>query len=59
MGEQLRLVAVHPGIDVDRVRESTGWDLDVADNVVTIEPPSRTELELLRRDVDPQRVYQR
>jgi glutaconate CoA-transferase subunit B len=59
VGEQLRLVGAHPGVTVDRVREATGWDLRVADEVVTIEPPTAAELRLLREDVDPDRVYLR
>jgi glutaconate CoA-transferase subunit B len=59
VGEELRLVAVHPGVTVDRVREATGWDLQVSDDVATIEPPTEAELRLLREDVDPDRVYLR
>ncbi|EDY63824.2 glutaconate CoA-transferase [Streptomyces pristinaespiralis ATCC 25486] len=59
VGEELRLVAVHPGVTVDRVRAATGWDLQVADEVTTVEPPTAAELRLLREDVDPGRVYLR
>ncbi|MET7934143.1 CoA-transferase [Streptomyces sp. NPDC005322] len=58
-GEELRLVAVHPGVTVDQVRSATGWDLRTADTVATIEPPTEAELRLLREDVDPDRVYLR
>ncbi|MEW2706351.1 CoA-transferase subunit beta [Streptomyces albidoflavus] len=59
VGEELRLTAVHPGVTVDQVREATGWELAVADEVAVIEPPSAAELRLLREDVDPGRVYLR
>ncbi|MEU0136230.1 CoA-transferase [Streptomyces sp. NPDC006296] len=59
VGEELQLVAVHPGVTVDRVREATGWDLRVADDVGTVPPPTGAELRLLREDVDPGRVYLR
>lgn len=59
VGEELRLVAVHDGVTVDRVREATGWDLLVAGTVDTIPPPSQEELRLLREVVDPGRVYLR
>lgn len=45
---ELQLVAVHPGIAVDDVRNSTGWDLVVADDVSTTELPTADELGLLR-----------
>lgn len=59
VGEPLRLVGVHPGVDVGRVRAATGWDLEVADEIAVIEPPSPAELRRLRDDVDPERVYLR
>ncbi|MEV6227635.1 CoA-transferase [Saccharopolyspora shandongensis] len=59
VGEELRLVATHPGVTVDQVRAATGWDLQVADELTTIEPPTAAELRLLREDVDPDRVYLR
>ncbi|KFG72899.1 3-oxoadipate--succinyl-CoA transferase [Streptomyces mutabilis] len=59
LGEELRLVAVHPGVSVDQVRSATGWDLKVADTVDIVPPPTRAELRLLREDVDPRRVYLR
>lgn len=45
---ELRLVAIHPGIDVDRVEGATGWDLDVAADLAVTEPPTDEELEILR-----------
>ncbi|MEV1086965.1 CoA-transferase subunit beta [Streptomyces microflavus] len=59
VGDELRLVAVHPGVTVEQVRAATGWELKVADTVTTVEPPTDAELRLLRDDVDPQRVYLR
>ncbi|MER7190648.1 CoA-transferase subunit beta [Streptomyces flaveolus] len=59
IGEELRLIAVHPGVTVDQVREATGWELKVAGSVETVEPPTAAELRLLREDVDPNRVYLR
>lgn len=45
---ELRLVAVHPGIEVDHVLENTGWPLQVASELATTEPPSGEELRILR-----------
>ncbi|MEV7105310.1 CoA-transferase subunit beta [Streptomyces atroolivaceus] len=59
VGEELRLVAVQPGVTVEQVREATGWDLRVAGSVGTVPPPTGAELRLLREDVDPGRVYLR
>ncbi|MDQ1042397.1 acyl CoA:acetate/3-ketoacid CoA transferase beta subunit [Streptomyces sp. V4I2] len=59
VGKELRLTAVHPGVTVDRARAATGWDLEVADDLALIEPPTSTELSLLRDTVDPDRIYLR
>src|SRR4051794_25476852 len=45
---ELELVAVHAGVEVDEVREATGWDLRVREPLGTLEPPSERELATLR-----------
>jgi glutaconate CoA-transferase, subunit B len=47
-GGELELVALHPGVEVDQVREATGWDLRVADQLDTTEPVTQHELDALR-----------
>lgn len=56
---ELVLTAVQHGVSVDEVAEATGWPLRVADDVETVEPPTPEELEVLRTQVDPTRVYLR
>ncbi|SDS14043.1 CoA-transferase subunit beta [Agrococcus carbonis] len=58
-GEPLRLVEIHRGVTIDEVVAATGWELEVADDVHTIEQPSAEELRLLRDEIDPKRVYLR
>lgn len=45
---ELRLVAVHPGIELDEVLARTGWPLRVAADLPTTEPPTEDELRILR-----------
>jgi glutaconate CoA-transferase subunit B len=45
---ELVLVQVHPDVTVDEVRENTGWDLRVADDLATTEPPTDEELSALK-----------
>jgi glutaconate CoA-transferase subunit B len=45
---ELVLEALHPGVTLDQAREATGWDLQVADELLTTEPPTDEELALLR-----------
>ena len=45
---ELTLVALHPGASVEDARGATGWDLKVAGEVATTEPPTEDELRVLR-----------
>lgn len=45
---ELVLTRVHPGVDPETVRERTGWDLKVADDLGRTEPPTDRELAVLR-----------
>ena len=45
---ELMLTSVHPGIEVAQVREATGWDLRVAEDIGETAPPAEDELEALR-----------
>ena len=45
---ELTLVAVHPGIALEQVKASTGWDLKVAPNLATTKEPTEAELSALR-----------
>jgi glutaconate CoA-transferase subunit B len=46
------LTQIHPGVEVDKVREETGWELTVADDLKITEPPTDEELAKLRELVD-------
>jgi glutaconate CoA-transferase subunit B len=45
---ELVLTRLHPGATVEQARAATGWPLRVADRLDTTEPPSETELDVLR-----------
>jgi glutaconate CoA-transferase, subunit B len=45
---ELVLTHVHEGVTAEQAREATGWELKVADELVTTEPPTGEELEQLR-----------
>src|SRR3546814_14092913 len=48
-GGEFELTSVHEGISVDQVREATGWDLAVADQVTVTTPPPGTETDMRRK----------
>ena len=45
---ELTLVRRHPGVEVDALKQATGWPLRVADDLDTTEPPTASELAVLR-----------
>ncbi len=51
--KELTLVSLHPGVEVDQVREATGWKLRVADHVSVTAPPTQVELDVLRALTSP------
>jgi glutaconate CoA-transferase, subunit B len=46
--DELVLEALHPGVTLEQAREATGWDLQVADSLMTTDPPTADELSALR-----------
>jgi glutaconate CoA-transferase subunit B len=46
--KELVLVQRHDGVEIDQIREATGWDLKVADEVAVTHPPTDEELTALR-----------
>lgn len=54
---RMRLVATHPGVSVDDVIANTGFELIIPERVGVNEPPSAEELRLLRKEIDPERLY--
>ena len=53
MTKCLRLGSIHPEVEVDTVKESTGFELIIPDKLVETKPPTIIEIELLRIKVDP------
>jgi acyl CoA:acetate/3-ketoacid CoA transferase beta subunit len=49
--------SIHPGISVDELRAATGFELELARDLETTEPPTTEELSLIRDVIDPERRY--
>ena len=52
----IRIATIHPGVTVEQVTESSGFDLIIPKNVPTTDLPTCEELELLRT-IDPNGIY--
>jgi hypothetical protein len=49
----MRLTSLHPGVTVDQVRQATGFDLVIGDDVPYTREPTAGELRLIREVIDP------
>lgn len=54
---ELILTALHPGTEIEQVQANTGWDLKIAHQLRTTNPPTGDELTLLREELDPDGIY--
>ncbi len=54
---ELILTALHPNIEIEQVRDNTGWDLKIASQLRTTQSPTWEELNILREDLDPGGIY--
>jgi acyl CoA:acetate/3-ketoacid CoA transferase beta subunit len=50
---RMRLVSYHPEVTVEKVRQKTGFPLDIAPGVHPTPPPTIEEVRLLREEIDP------
>ena len=46
---EMVLTSLHPGCTVEQVRENTGWDVSISEELKVTEPPSDEELRIVRR----------
>jgi glutaconate CoA-transferase subunit B len=53
----LMLESVHPGVTLDEVRSTMGFEPLWADHVATTEPPTAEQLALIREQIDPTHMY--
>lgn len=56
---EMRVDSLHPGVTIDDVRATVGWEPKVAPAFATTPPPSDEELRLIREELDPGGAYTR
>jgi len=54
---ELVLTALYPGVSVEEMRAGVGWELRSRSSLDCVEPPTPTDLRLMRDVLDPQRRY--
>ena len=54
--KEMTLLNLHPGKSVDDVKENSGFDILLSDDIAPTIEPTDEELRVLREEVDPQKV---
>jgi len=54
--KRMKLLALHPGVTAERVRDNTGFALVIEGDLPITDAPTKTELAALRH-LDPERLY--
>jgi acyl CoA:acetate/3-ketoacid CoA transferase beta subunit len=52
-GGRMRLVSFHPGVQIERIKAKTGFEIQIPTDLKETAPPSEEELRLLREEIDP------
>ena len=52
----MRVLALHPGVTPEQVRDNTGFDIGIESRVERTAPPHENELSVVR-NLDPERLY--
>ena len=45
---EMVLTSIHPGCTIEQVRENTGWEVAIAENLKLTQPPTTDELRVIR-----------
>lgn len=56
---EMRVDSLHPGVTLDDVRATVGWEPRVAARLATTPAPTEAELRLIREELDPGGAYTR
>jgi len=56
---EMVLVSVHPGTTPAKIKENTGWDVKVANDLTETPPPTSEEIRIIREELDPQGIFLR
>ncbi len=54
---ELQVTALHPGVELEEVRNNTGWEIKVALTITRTAEPTPEELRILHEELDPTGIY--
>lgn len=51
--KRLKLISIHPGVTLEQIKENSGFDIIIPDNVPPSQEPEENDLKILREEIDP------
>ncbi|NMC29582.1 MAG: CoA-transferase subunit beta [Pelolinea sp.] len=54
---ELQVTALHPGVELQDVRDNTGWEIKTATSITRTAEPTSGELRILHEELDPSGIY--
>ena len=57
--KEMVLASIHPGTTVQQIKENTGWDVKVSEDLTETPPPGPEEIRIIREELDPQGIFLR
>jgi len=55
--KKMKLLLLHPGCSIRDVQENSSFKIIIPDEVKTTPEPTNEELQILREEIDPQRIF--
>ena len=55
--KEMMLVEIHPGVTFDEIRQNTGWNIQISPKLKDTETPTKEELKIIRKELDPDQIY--
>jgi len=51
--KRMKIGSIHPGVDLEEIQNSTGFELVIPEKLIETKPPTKEEIKILREKVDP------
>lgn len=56
---EMVLIEIYPNVSLKELKQNLSWDIKVSSNLIKTKPPTREELNIIREDLDPERIHLR
>ncbi len=55
---EMVLTEIHPpNPSIEKIKNNISWDLKISNSLKTTKPPTEGELDIIRKELDPERIY--